>query len=325
MQLTGFHHLTAVTAQAARNHEFYTHTLGLRLVKKTVNQDDVSAYHLFYADGKATPGTDITFFDWPVPAERRGTRSIVRTGMRVRSEASLAWWARRFDELRVARGEIAQRDGRATLDFEDFEGQRLGLVVDETKPAGNAWDRSPVPAEHQLVGLGPIMLSVPNLRPTDVVLTQVMNLRHVREYQVGRTDASAAAGTNGARVPVHVYQMGGSGPTAELHVAVEPDAPVARQGAGGVHHVAFRTPDIEEYTAWGERLARHGIASSGPVDRFYFRSLYFREPNGILFEIATDGPGFAADESLETLGERLALPPFLEPRRREIEAGLKPL
>jgi glyoxalase family protein len=325
MQLTGFHHLTAITAQAARNHEFYTRTLGLRLVKKTVNQDDVSAYHLFYADGKATPGTDITFFDWPVPAERRGTRSVARTGMRVSSEASLAWWARRFDELRVARGEIVQRDGRATLEFEDFEGQRLALVVDETRPAANPWERSPVPAEHQILGLGPIVLSVPNLRPTDVVLTQVMNLRRVREYQVEGTARLAQMGKDGARVTVHVYQMGGNGPTAELHVAVEPDAPVARQGAGGVHHVAFRTPNLEEYSGWAARLASHGIASSGPIDRFYFRSLYFREPNGILFEIATDGPGFAADESMETLGERLALPPFLEPRRREIEAGLKPL
>jgi len=325
MQLTGFHHLTAITAQAARNHEFYTRTLGLRLVKKTVNQDDVSAYHLFYADGKASPGTDITFFDWPVPAERRGTRSIVRTGMRVGSEASLAWWARRFDESHVAHREIVQRDGRATLEFEDFEGQRLALVVDETRPAANLWERSPVPAEHQILGLGPIVLSVPNLRSTDVVLTQIMNLRRVREYPVESTSGLAAAGKDGARVTVHVYQMGGSGPTAELHVAVEPEAPVGRQGAGGVHHVAFRTPNTEEYQAWAERLAEHGIASSGPVDRFYFRSLYFREPNGILFEIATDGPGFAADESMETLGERLALPPFLEPRRREIEAGLKPL
>lgn len=316
MQLTGFHHLTAVTAEAARNHDFYTRTLGLRLVKKTVNQDDVSAYHLFYADGRATPGTDITFFDWPVGRERRGTRSIVRTGLRVGDGASLSWWEMRFADLGVPHDAIVNRDGRATLDFEDFEGQRLSLVVDETRGAANPWEKSLVPAEHQIRGLGPITISVPDLRRTEAVLTKVMNLRRVREYQMQNA---------GAGVTVHVFQMGADGPAAELHVAEEPGAAPASAGAGGVHHVAFRTPNADEYEAWAERLVKLGMPSSGPVDRFYFRSLYFREPNGILFEIATDGPGFAADEPMEALGERLALPPFLEPRRRAIEAGLKPL
>ena len=319
MQLTGFHHLTAVTADAARNHAFYTQTLGLRLVKKTVNQDDVSAYHLFYADGLASPGTDITFFDWPVGREQRGTNSIVRTGFRVGSEATLQWWQQRFDSLGISQGKIAPRDGRATLDFEDFEGQRLSLVVDATRGEVHPWEKSPVPPEHQIRGLGPITLSVPDLRTTDVVLTKVMNMRRVREY------TAAGEGAVGAQRDVHVYQMGGDGALAELHVRVEPGGHRARQGAGGVHHVAFRTPTFAEYDAWAERLVKLGMRSSGPVDRFYFRSLYFREPNGILFEIATDGPGFAADEPLEALGEKLALPPFLEPRRAEIERGLKPL
>jgi glyoxalase family protein len=319
MQLTGFHHLTAVTAEAARNHAFYTQTLGLRLVKKTVNQDDVSAYHLFYADGKASPGTDITFFDWPVGRERRGTHSIVRTGLRVGSAASLAWWQSRFASLEVTHGKVHDRDGRAALDFEDFEGQRLSLVVDETRAEAHPWEKSPVPVEHQVRGLGPITMSVPDLRPTDVVLREVMNMRHVREYHVG-TDGSAPA-----QRAVHVYQMGADGPQAELHVLVDSDARPASPGAGGVHHVAFRTPTFEQYDAWAERLVKFGVPSSGPVDRFYFRSLYFREPNGILFEIATDEPGFSADEPMETLGERLALPPFLESRRAAIERGLKPL
>jgi glyoxalase family protein len=319
MQLTGFHHLTAVTADAARNHAFYTQTLGLRLVKKTVNQDDVSAYHLFYADGLASPGTDITFFDWPVGRERRGTNSIVRTGLRVGSAESLKWWQARFDSLGVLHGTIVERDGRATLDFEDFEGQRLSLVVDATVGELHPWEKSPVPAEHQIRGLGPITLSVPELRATDVVLTQVMNLRRVREYPF------ATDGIAGAQRDVHVYQMGADGAQAELHVLVEPGAKPASSGAGGVHHVAFRTPNIEEYNAWLERLTKLGVRSSGPVDRFYFRSLYFREPNGILFEIATDGPGFGADEPMATLGERLALPPFLESSRAAIERGLKPL
>ncbi len=315
MQLGGIHHLTAVTANVVANHAFYTQTLGLRLVKKSVNQDDVSAYHLFYADGAASPGSDLTFFDWPVPRERRGTHSIVRTALRVGSAASLVWWSQRFTEQRVANGGIIERDGRPTLDFEDGEAQRLSLVVDaQPHEPARPWAKSPVPAEHQILGLGPITLSVPSLKPTDLMLTRVMNMRPVRDYVL--------PGPSEARV--QVYAMGPGGAAAELHVAVEPDLRQARQGAGAVHHVAFRTTQ-KEYAAWAEHLESFGVGSSGPVDRFYFQSLYFREPNGILFEIATDEPGFTADEPLETLGEKLALPPFLEARRKEIEAGLKPL
>jgi glyoxalase family protein len=315
MQLTGIHHLTAVTGNAQRNHDFYTRTLGLRLVKKTVNQDDVSAYHLFYADGRGSPGTDITFFDWPVGREQRGTHSITRTAMRVAGADTLAWWKQRFQDLGVTRSEIVERDGRLTLDFEDFEGQRLSLVDDggqgeETHP----WERSPVPAEHQIRGLGPITISVPELDYTDLVLTKIMGMTRVRDY--------ATPGNEETRT--HVYQMGAGGPAAELHVSVEPNLPIAQPGAGGVHHVAFRIPDAD-YKAWAERLNHVRMPSSGPVDRFWFRSLYFREPNGILFEIATDGPGFATDESMEHLGETLSLPPFLEDRRQQIEAGLKQL
>lgn len=315
MQLAGIHHLTAVTADVQRNHAFYTQTLGLRLVKKSVNQDDVSAYHLFYADGVASPGTDITFFDWPVPPEKRGTRSIVRTGFRVARAESLVWWHARFRALGVTQSEITTRDGRAMLDFEDGEAQRLSLVVD-AHPAEPArpWAKSPVPAEHQILGLGPITISVPKLEATHRVLTEVMAMRREREYTLPGTP----------EVTVHVYAMGQGGPAAELHVAVEPHMAAARQGAGGVHHVAFRTTQ-QDYAAWAEKLDQTGMPSSGPVDRFYFQSLYFREPNGILFELATDEPGFAVDEPMDTLGERLALPPFLEGRRAEIEAGLKPL
>ena len=318
MQLNGFHHLTAITATAERNHAFYTDTLGLRLVKKTVNQDDVSAYHLFYADGQATPGTDITFFDWPMTRERRGTHSIVRTGFRVGGGGeTLKYWVSRLDERKLVHGGIVTRDGRATVDFEDFEGQRLSLVTDDSPVReGAPWENSPVPAERQIRGLGPITISVPDLKPTDRVLTELMNMRHLREY--------AGAGTQDGAT-VHVYETGATGPAGELHVAVEPSLGPAGQGAGGVHHVAFRVPTFEEYELWNERLRQYRVPSSGPVDRFYFRSLYFREPNGILFELATDGPGFTADEPLETLGQKLSLPPFLEGRRAEIEAGLRPL
>ncbi|MGQ7793884.1 ring-cleaving dioxygenase [Faunimonas sp. B44] len=311
MELKGIHHLTAVSADAPGNLRFYTDTLGMRLVKKTVNQDDVSAYHLFYADGMATPGSDITFFDWPAAPERRGTHSVVRTALRVAGEDALAWWTERFAEAGVKHAPVALQDGRATLEFEDHEGQRLALVDDGGAGEAHPWERSPVPADRQIRGLGPITMSVPDLEPTHLVLTRVMMMRPVRQY----------ATADGA---VHVYEMGEGGPAAELHVLVQPGMPQARLGAGGVHHVAFRSADAD-YDAWAARLRELRIPSSGKVDRYYFRSLYFREPNGVLFEIATDGPGFAADEPLEALGERLALPPFLEPRRAEIEAGLKPL
>lgn len=314
MQLTGIHHLTAITAEASANHAFYTQTLGMRLVKKTVNQDDVSAYHLFYADALASPGTDITFFDWPVKRERRGTHSITRTGLRVAGEETLAWWKRRFADADIVHGGIVEHGGRLTLDFEDFEGQRLSLVDDGGAGEAHPWQRSPVPAEHQIRGLGPITMSVPDLKPTDRVLREVLGMVPVRDYA---TDCDGSSRT-------HIYQMGAGGASAELHVAVEPNLAPAQQGAGGVHHVAFRIPDAD-YDAWTERLREMRLPQSGPVDRFYFRSLYFREPNGILFEIATDGPGFATDEAVDTLGETLALPPFLEPRRAQIEAGLKPL
>ena len=314
MQLTGIHHLTAVSADAAANRRFYEGDLGMRLVKKTVNQDDVTAYHLFYADGLASPGTDITFFDFPTGPARPGVHSISRTALRVAGEGTTDWWRQRLAERGISHTEPEIRDGRTTLDFEDFEGQPLSLVDDGGAGEAHPWDRSPVPAAQQIRGLGPITLSVPDLAPTDEVLTKAMNMRRVRDYPHPRD----------ARHVVHVYEMGEGGPAAELHVAVQPDVPVAHPGAGGVHHVAFRTPDAE-YDEWADRLRALRIPNSGKVDRFYFRSLYFREPNGILFEIASDGPGFASDEPMETLGERLALPPFLESRREQIEAGLKPL
>lgn len=312
--LTGIHHLTAITAQAKENKQFYTDLLGMRLVKKTVNQDDTSAYHLFYADGLASPGSDLTFFDWPTGPERRGTHSISRTGLRVSGQESLEYWRKRLSDANVSAEEIQLIDGRASLDFEDFEGQRFRLLDDGGKDAAHPWDKSPVPAERQIRGLGPITISVPDLKFTEAYLVGLMNMRKVRDY----------ASPDG-QGHVHVYEMGEGGAAAELHVAVQPDLPVAHQGAGAVHHVAFRTPDQASIHEWLRVLNDHGVRSSGEVDRFYFRSLYFREGNGILFEIATDGPGFATDEPLESLGESLSLPPFLETQRAAIERNLKPL
>ena len=316
MDLAGLHHVTAISARIRDNHRFYTGVLGMRLVKRSVNQDDVRAYHLFYADAVGTPGTDLTFFDWGIPPEKRGASSIVRTFLRVNGLESLEWWADHLSEHGLAHEGLRERDGRVTLDFEDPEGQRLALIDDGgggDPPV--SWRLSPVPLARQLRGLGPVVISVPSLTETDAVLTRVMGLRPVREY------SDPARGTT----EVHVYEMGQGGASAEVHVAVQPDLPATRQGAGGVHHVAFRTRTVEEYHAWAGRLNRFNVPNSGEIDRYWFRSLYFREPNGVLFEIATDGPGFTVDERAEDLGESVVLPPFLEAHRDRILAGLKPI
>ncbi|MEQ9636998.1 MAG: ring-cleaving dioxygenase [Devosia marina] len=313
LELGGIHHLTAVTADAPKNLKFYTRTLGMRLIKKTVNQDDTSAYHLFYGDGVASPGADLTFFDFDTLRETRGNHTVGRTGLRVDSAETLQWWKDHLQENNVGTSGIKERFGHLSLDFEDFEGQRFRLVVDD-KNKVVPWAKSPVPADKQIIGLGPITLSVPKLEPTDAMLTRVMNMRQVRNYPARERNAE-----------VFVYEMGPGGPAAELHVSVDPSLPQARPGAGGVHHVAFRTPNQDTLREWIERVNSFGIRSSGEVERYYFTSLYFREPNGILFELATDVPGFATDEPMESLGETLSLPPFLEDRRAQIEAGLKPL
>ncbi|QQR39662.1 ring-cleaving dioxygenase [Devosia rhizoryzae] len=313
LELGGIHHLTAVTADAPQNLKFYTQTLGMRLIKKTVNQDDTTAYHLFYGDGVASPGADLTFFDFDTLREKRGNHTVGRTGLRVDSEETLKWWKEHLQTNNVGTSAIKERNGHLSLDFEDFEGQRFRLVVD---PAGKVvpWAKSPVPADKQIVGLGPITLSVPKLEPTEAMLTRVMNMRQVRHYPARERNGET-----------FVFEMGPGGPAAELHVVVDPSLGRASPGAGGVHHVAFRTPDQDSLREWVRHVNGFGIRSSGEVERFYFTSLYFREPNGILFEIATDVPGFAADEPMESLGETLSLPPFLESRRAQIEAGLKPL
>lgn len=317
MQLHGLHHVTAVTGDAAGNLRFYTQTLGLRLVKKTVNQDDVSAYHLFYADKLGSPGTDMTFFDWPqTGTNQRGTDSIARTMFRVNGTAALDYWMERFDAQSVTHGPLERIGDRAALRFEDSEGQRM-MLVDDGGVAfeGEPWEGGGVPAECALRGFYAVTLSVPRLGLIEPILTRALGFTRESQYP-------AADGTGEA---VTVFSMDGGGPGKEVHVVEEPRQPAAWLGAGGVHHVAFRLRDDEEQRGWAERLMRIGIGTSGIIDRFYFKSLYFRISNGILFELATDGPGFATDEPLDALGERLALPPFLEPQRRQIEAGLRPI
>lgn len=317
MELTGLHHVSAITAQAAENVEFYTRLMGMRLVKKTVNQDDPSSYHLFYGDELGRPGTELTFFDIPYAAPTQpGTKSISRVGLRVRGHEALAYWRERLEEHGVDHDGISTEDGRQVLTFRDFEGQRLALVDDEDAAldGGIPWEESSTPADAGIRGLASVTLTVADAEPTARVLTEVMGFRRQASYTRGEPQRQ-----------VTVFATGVGGPGAEVRVEERPHMSPERLGRGGVHHVAFRVPNEEEHQAWLQRLAEAGVRNSGVIDRFYFRSIYFREPNGILFELATDGPGFATDEDEAHLGETLALPPFLEPRREQIEANLRPL
>lgn len=317
MQLHGLHHVTAVSAQIGLNYQFYTEVMGLRLVKKSVNQDDVSAYHLFYADKVGSPGTDMTFFDWPHIGENyRGTDSIAATAFRVNGRDALDYWRGRLAEYGRESSEIQQFGGRDILYFDDPEGQRLILVDDQNAPyEGTYWAEGGIPEAYALRGFYAALLSTPIFNSLHLVMTQVLGFSEGAKHPHFYPDGG----------PVTIFSTDGGGAGREIWVAEEPNHPVAHLGAGGVHHIAFRVRDQDEQQAWRERLRQVGLPASGLIDRFYFQSVYFRVSAGILFELATDGPGFGADESLETLGERLALPPFLEPNRAQIEANLKPI
>lgn len=317
--LKGLHHVSAITAKAPENYKFYTEVLGLRLIKKTVNQDDISVYHLFYGDETGSPGTELTFFELPNAGQNRnGNNSISALSLRVPNDEALFFWTQRFAVFGVEHDEITERGGRKTLAFTDHEGQRLILVSDETNAGmagGKPWAKSPVPPEYAIIGLGPAHLTVETAEHTALILEDLLGFRRKGTYP------SPVAG----QPDVIVFETGEGGSGTEVHLEERSDLPQERLGRGGVHHVAFRVDNEEELKQWIERIRSVQLPNSGFVDRFYFRSLYFREPNGILFELATDGPGFATDEEVEHLGEALALPPFLEAKRAQIEAHLKPL
>lgn len=317
MQLGGIHHITAVTGNASHNVAFYTQVLGMRLTKKTVNQDDVSAYHLFYGDELGRPGTDLTFFEWPdVGYHRPGVGTISTISLGVTGRDTLNWWVKRFNDFHVAHDGIQTRgaDDLLVLPFRDPEGQHLELVDDAGRLQNTPWRKSPVPVEMSIHGFSAVRLTLRNLEASARFLTEVLGFRRSRTYQTPQ------------QTSVTVFEVGNGGPGTEVHVEIHPEWPVRRfVGIGGVHHVAFRTPNEEEHLQWRERIAEVNASVTPVINRFYFRSIYFREPGGVLFEIATDGPGFAVDEEVATLGERLALPPFLEPHRQEIEAQLRPI
>ncbi|UTL74023.1 ring-cleaving dioxygenase [Bacillus halotolerans] len=315
MKVNGIHHVSALTADAQKNLDFYSKVLGLKLVKKSVNQDEPTMYHLFYGDEVANPGTELTFFEIPrIAPFHAGTNSISSIGLRVPGSEALHYWKERFEEHQVAHSGIAQRAGRDILAFEDHEGQRLVLTADEKgKGYGLPVKQSGIPEEFSFRGLGPVELTVPYAEPTLHVLTNILGFTEIsREPVEGQGTAV-------------ILESGEGGAATEIHLIERNDLPRERQGKGSVHHVAFRVRDEEELAGWHRIISREGFSNSGIVERYYFKALYFREPNGILFELSTDGPGFMVDEEIDDLGQTIALPPYLEHRREEIEAKLKPI
>lgn len=301
MQLEGIHHISSITADAPRNVDFYVRVLGLRMVKKTVNQDDPSVYHLFYADEAGSPGADLTFFEYPGARQGRAGAGMVHTiVLRVGSEASLDFW-----RLRLADEQVESERGERSLSFADPEGLGYELIVNESGDAPLSAVSPDVPTEHAIRGFAGVRAYSAAPERSAPLLRDVL----------GFTPAEADSTT---QWEARGEQRGGF---YAYHAAPEQRG---LGGAGTVHHVAWAAYD-DDIEAWDARVRGAGAHTSGLVDRFWFRSVYFREPSGVLFELATLGPGFTSDEPLESLGQRLVLPPRLEPQRAQIEPRLTPL
>jgi glyoxalase family protein len=298
MKLEGIHHVTAITAEAQRNVDFYAGVLGLRLVKKSVNQDHTSVYHLFYADEQADPGSDITFFEYPgIPRGRAGAGMIHRVVWRVASAEALDFWSER---LRGA-GYESERDGDS-LRFADFEGLGHELLVVSVPDEPLIANHPEIPAELALQGFDAVRAYTDDPQRSRALLEQTLGFT-----RAGTTDYEVRGEHRGGR---YVYD--------------DPPEKPGLQGAGSVHHVAFASPP-EDHEEWQRRVVEAGAHATPIIDRHYFRSIYFREPSGVLFEIATIGPGFTVDEPLEHLGEKLSLTPKYEHLREQIEPTLTPL
>lgn len=307
-RLLGLHHITAIASDPKSNLAFYTRVLGLRFVKKSVNQDDPGTYHLYYGDNVGSPGTALTFFPWMgLRRGRPGTGQAYATAFSVPA-GSLAYWQERLARLQVPTSPVATRFGEQVLPFTDPDGMILELVftaeADPRAPAPSA----DVPAEHAIRGFHSSTLALVDARATAELLTGPMGYRLVAQEN-HRARYTTAAG----------------GPGSYVDLLTDPSLPRGLNGAGTVHHIAFRVADDADHLAAHELIADRGLHISPVIDRAYFKSIYYREPAGVLFEIATDQPGFAIDESVETLGTKLSLPPRLEPHRAEIEAMLPPL
>jgi glyoxalase family protein len=309
--ISGHHHISMLTKKAQLNNHFYQQVLGLRRVKKTVNQDNPAMYHLFYGDLTGSAGTELSFFEMPMAGSTiRGTNAITGIGLLVPSFESLVYWKKRFEALEVKHGEMTSYAGRDALHFEDSEGLRMILLNnngEEVPENWAVWEQSIVEQEHRILGMGTVEITVRHLERLAKTLKDMFGY-----VEVSRSNQEA------------IYQSIAGQSFGEIVIKQE-EGPNERPGRGSIHHLAIRVNNEEELRYWDEVVKERGFHSSGIVDRYYFQSLYFRESNGILFEIATDGPGFTADSTVEELGKALDLPPFLEGRRAEIEARLVPL
>src|SRR5437660_529247 len=302
--LPGIHHVTAISADVQANVDFYAGLLGLRLVKTTVNFDDPGSYHLYYGDELGRPGSAMTFFVWPgAPRGRQGTGQVTATAFSVPA-ASLDFWAARLEAADVAAEPRQRRRGDEVLPFRDPDGMRLELVAAPEPDSREPWARGPVPAEHAIRGFHSVTLTLAGYEETERLLTGTLGF----EPAVSERDRSRFRARGEAGRVVDLLSM--------------PDAPSSLTAAGTVHHVAWRTPDDAQQLAWREAVAKAGHDVTPVLDRQYFHSIYFREPGGVLFEIATDTPGFTVDEPADRLGTGLRLPPRLEAVRRELEARL---
>ena len=306
-QIPGVHHITAIAGDPRRNVAFYIGVLGQRLVKKTVNFDDPGTYHLYYGDEVGNPGTILTFFPFTgIPRGTRGVGQVAAVAFAIPA-ASLAYWRERLAAHGVTIEDAETRFGERVLAFADPDGLQLELVATEASASESVWAQGPVPAEHAIRGFHAATLWVRSHEPTRRVLTELMGFRF--------------AGEEGDRIR---YAAGDSA-SGLVDVVAMPAAPQGNGAAGTVHHIAWRTPDDAEQLEWRSELARHGLNVTPVRDRQYFHSIYFREPGGVLFEIATDPPGFAIDESVAALGTGLMLPPWLETHRAELAQILPPL
>ena len=307
--MSGIHHVTAIAGSAGRNLDFYTRTLGLRFVKRTVNFDDPGTYHLYYGDDVGHPGTILTFFPWEDAAPgRAGVGLAQQTAFRVPA-GSIGYWTHRLIEKGVAHDTLEKRFGEPVLSFTDPDGMSLALVGVAGAEAEPAWTGGEIPAEHAIRGFHGVTLMLQEAAATGRVLTDVLGFADAgREGSLVRFKAKDAAVGGVVDIREAKGFLGGS------------------MGRGSVHHIAFRAADDAAQAAMARKLTQaHRLQPTDQKDRQYFRSVYFREPGGILFEIATDAPGFAVDEPVASLGRDLKLPPFLEPQRKKIEAVLPPL
>jgi glyoxalase family protein len=309
--IEGLHHVTVITSDAQKNIDFYCGVLGLRLVKLTVNFDDPSSYHLYYGDELGRPGSILTFFAWPGAYRGRiGPPQVTETAFAVPAGA-LDYWTKRLKERAVTPQAVVERFGERVLGFVDPDGMRLEIIssVESVEPKGQPWADGPIPIEHAIRGFRNITISEEGYENTAALLTKVMGFKAVGNE---RNRFRYRAGT-------------GDGFAAEVDLICVPDAHHGGMGAGAVHHVAFRTKDDAQQKAWHEEIANEGLNVSPVMDRTYFHSIYYREPGGVLFEIATENPGFTADEPADQLGQKLMLPPWLEPNRTAIEQAVPPV